>query len=217
MVAALGVSLGMARGQIDQTSSVLDGSGTRASGGTYENISAAGQPGGIAVSSGGGYVNYAGFLNTFSLQPDLDTDGDGLANEVDSDNDADGLTDLSEITGDSFSPATATEVNVADSDGDFISDGEEAVAGTDPTNLNALLELVTIENVGAGREITWTARGNNERTYVLKAAPEPGQPYSILVFSNTIAGGAAPWYETPASAIHPSASDAHVYAVEVHP
>ena len=82
---------------------VLDASGDYSSQGSKSNISASGQPGGISVSDNGQVVNYAGFLNTFSLQPTLDTDSDGLGDEVDSDNDNDDLGDLAELLGTGFS------------------------------------------------------------------------------------------------------------------
>lgn len=88
LAAGLSVALaGVVSAQFTNRSSVLDGSGTIASGGVFTNLSAAGQPGGIAVSSGGSFVNQAGFLNTFFLKPGLDTDRDGIADEADLDND----------------------------------------------------------------------------------------------------------------------------------
>lgn len=203
--------------QISQPSSVLDGAGALATGATFTNVSASGQPGGIAVSTGGSYVNYAGFLNTFSLKPGLDTDGDGLADEVDADNDNDQLADVAEIGGDGFSPATPTLVNLADTDGDGQLDGWEAVAGTDPTNSNALLELVAITNAPGGRAVAWLARGNNERTYLVRATTNAHLPYATVIFSNTVAGGVAPWFAITTSLAHASVSNAQFYAVEVLP
>lgn len=195
----------------------MDGSGARAAGGGYTHISAAGQPGGIATSSGGAFVNQAGFLNTFSLKPGLDTDADGLADELDQDNDNDGLTDASEIGGDGFNPNTATLVNVADTDGDGMLDGWEAVAGTDPTSTNALLKLIAISNTGPDRAVAWLARGNNEKTYVVRSKNTLTGGFNAVVFSNTIAGGAAPWFAVTTSVAHASASNTLFYAVHVLP
>lgn len=204
-------------GQFTNTSSVLDGSGAMSSGGALTNISAAGQPGGIYESGGGGFVNQAGFLNTFFLKPGLDTDSDGLADEIDRDNDNDGLTDVSEINGNEFSPATPTLVNVADTDEDGIIDGFEASSGTDPDNPDALLKLVAISNAAGARGVAWLARGNNEKTYVVRAANDPKNVYGTVVFSNTVAGGSAPWFELTNSVLHASASTSLFYAVEVYP
>ena len=215
-----GVCLAMvltAQAQHSQPSSVLDAAGASSSGGAYTNMSASGQPGGIAVSTGGVYVNYAGFLNTFSIRPELDTDADGLADEVDSDNDNDDLTDEDEIQGGAFSPATPTMVNSADTDGDGQRDGWEAVAGTDPINNIALLEVVAITNAPGARAIAWRARGNNERTYLVRATTDAYLPYATVIYSNTVAGGVAPWFAITTSITHTSASNTLFYAVEVLP
>lgn len=200
--------------QVSQTSSVLDGSGTRSSGGSFTNISAAGQPGGIAVSSGGSYVNQAGFLNTFSLRPNLDTDGDGLADELDQDNDGDGLADATEIGGSGFSPTTPTGVNTADTDGDGIPDGAESVAGTDPTNIDALLEMIRINQAG-GQDVAWVARGG--KTYVLLARTNLLAGTYTPIATNTAVGGVAPWFVTTNAIVDASNIDAEFYAVEVLP
>ena len=203
--------------QFTNRSSVLDGSGTISSGGSYTNISAAGQPGGIAVSSGGSYVSQAGCLNTFNLKPSLDTDGDGLVDEVDMDNDNDQLTDATELNGSGFAPISPTGVNVADTDGDGTSDGAEAVAGTNPTNANSLLEIVAITNAAGARFVSWQARGNNQKTYIVRGADTAFGPYNTIVFSNTVAGGLSPWFETLGNVTDPAAATNRFFAVEVLP
>ena len=203
--------------QYTNTSSVLDGSGTLSSGGTYTNISAAGQPGGISVSDGGTYVNQAGFLNTYFVKGGLDTDGDGLADEADLDNDNDGLRDATEITGTAFSPATVSGVNSSDSDSDGMNDGRESLDGTDPTDANATFELVRILNTGAVGSVTWLARGNNERTYVVKASSSSYTQPSQVLFSNSVAGGTAPWYQVTNSISDNVGTNSRYYAIEVVP
>lgn len=182
----------------EQTSSVLDGSGGRSSGGTLELVSAAGQPGGITVSSGGSLVNYAGFLNTFSLQPGLDTDGDGLANEVDADNDADGLEDLAEITGSAFGGNATTDPNQADSDTDGVSDGGEALSGSNPQDAAMYLHITQIIG-GNDMSVKWQAR--HGMTYRVYRADDltTGLPGTYLdeVTANDPAA-LPPWYETEA-------------------
>ncbi len=205
---------GMVHAQFTNKSSVLDSSGTTSSGGSFTNISAAGQSGGITVSSGGSYVNQAGFLNSFSLRPDLDTDGDGLADELDQDNDGDGLADATEIGGSGFSPTTPTGVNTADSDGDGIPDGAEAVAGTDPTNIDALLEIIRINQAG-GQNVAWIARGG--KTYVLHARTNLLAGNLTPIATNTAIGGIAPWFVTTNALVDASNIGAEFYAVEVLP
>ncbi len=87
------------------TASVIAGAGRWSNDGPYSNSSTVAQPGRITHTSGGQVHNYAGFLNTFSLFPALDTDQDGLANEVDADNDNDGLQDAAELSGSAFTQA----------------------------------------------------------------------------------------------------------------
>lgn len=219
LLAILGVCLvaGAVSAQYTNRSSVLDGSGAKSTGGSFTNISAAGQPGGIAVSAGGGYVNQAGFLNTFSLKPTLDTDGDGLADEMDNDNDNDSLADATELAGSAFAPQSTTSPNVADSDGDGQSDAQEAVAGTNPNDVNAGLEFVAITNAAGLRHVAWVARGNNERTYIVRSAADVRGPYTSVVFSNTVAGGANPWYVVTNSVSDAAAATNLFFAVEVKP
>ncbi len=202
--------------QFTNRSSVLDGSGTTATGGGYTNLSAAGQPGGISVSDGGAFVNQAGFLNTFFIRGGLDTDGDGLADEADLDNDNDGLRDTTEIAGSAFTPATITPVNSSDSDSDGMNDGREALDGSDPTDPNASFEFLTISNAPAGT-IAFVARGNNEKKYVVKASTTTySQPTEVL-FSNTVAGGTAPWYQVTNAIVDSVVTNGRYYSVEISP
>jgi len=207
----------LSHGQFIQKSSVQDSSGTRSSSGGYTNISAVGQPGGITESSGGGYANQAGFLNTFWLQPLLDTDGDGLPDELDLDNDNDGISDPIELAGSAFIPVSITLINLADTDGDGQMDGWEAVAGTDPNNMDAAFELVAITNAPSGRGIAWIARGNNQKTYIVRARTSLIGGVPTVIFSNTVAGGTAPWFVATNSIVDISGTNVEFYAVEVLP
>lgn len=200
--------------QFTNVSSVLDASGTTSSGGNFTNISAAGQPGGIFVSHGGPYVNQAGFLNTFSLRPGLDTDGDGLADEVDQDNDNDQLMDIAEISGSEFNPTTPTQINQSDSDGDGIPDGQESVAGTDPTDEDAQLEIIHIAQAG-GQDVGWIARGG--KTYVVYARTNFLAGNFTPIATNTAVGGNAPWFVVTNVFVDVSDVNAEFYAVEVLP
>jgi hypothetical protein len=151
-------------------SHVVDGAGGRSSGGSLTNLSAAAQPGGIAVTRGTTIVNQAGFLNTFVLRPALDTDGDGLVDELDGDNDNDGLRDSEELAGTAFFPTTVTDVNDADSDDDGVSDSAEAIAGTDPGSDAIHLHITAVDRVGDDVLLQWQASTN--RTYRVRASRE---------------------------------------------
>lgn len=58
---------------------------------------------------------------------DVDTDGDGLLNSLDTDDDNDGLADVDEI-------ATSTNPTLFDTDGDGFGDGMEVASGHNPLN-----------------------------------------------------------------------------------
>lgn len=160
--------------------------------GTYTNSSAAGQPGGIATSSGGTYTNHAGFLQAIDIKRrSQDTDGDGVIDELDSDNDADGLSDSSEVSGGSFSPATATTVNNPDSDGDGVIDGWEAAAETDPNDENANLRILSISNVPGGQQITYLAR--SDKPYTIRSQDGTYAHPTNALGTDTETGGAGTW------------------------
>jgi hypothetical protein len=201
--------------QFTNRSSVLDGMGTRSTGGSFTHIGAGAQPGGIATSSGGGFQNQAGFLNTFFLKPGLDTDGNGVPDEADGDNDGDRLADLDEIIGNQFNPTTATQPNLADTDGDGVPDGEEAVAGTNPTDINALLEIIRIAKAGGGQDVGWVARGG--KTYVVRARTNLLAGSFAPIATNTAVGGIAPWFVVTNAVTDATAVDTEFYAVEVLP
>lgn len=212
----------VANAQLSQVASVLNGFGGRATGGTYTQIAAGAQPGGIGVSYEGGSANYAGgminragFLNTFVLRPDIDTNGNGLADELDPDNDADGLWDHWEISGEKFLPNTPTHPNLIDSDGNGTSDFDEMIAGTNPNDPASAFVIVNIEADPGTQEITWQARGNNERIYVVRAIDESyDDTPATVIWSNTVAGGNAPWYDTDATVTDVS-GNSRFYAIEV--
>lgn len=202
-------------------SSVQDGSGTVSSGGGYTNISACGQSGGIACAlagplplSAGSIVNQAGFLNTFCLRPNL-LSVRGLPVEIDPDNDADGLSDLTEITGSRFNPATATDPNNPDSDGDGASDAAEAIAGTNPNDADAVLLITSIAKAGGQGHVAWRARGNNECNYRVLTATEVSGPFTNVIYSGTVGGGIAPWYVVTNSIADAFTDPTLFYRVEV--
>lgn len=198
-------------------SSVHDGSGTMAAGGTFTNWSAAGQPGGIAVSSNGDLVNYAGFLQAVDIKhPTQDTDGDGVIDEISQDNDGDGLFDAQEVEGDTFDPVTPTEVNIADTDGDGISDGREREAETDPTDETMNLRILSVTKVGDTREITYFAKA--DKTYIIRGAQDSFREPDANLGSDVEPNGAGPWLvRTNLYVDALGGTDAYFYAVQPSP
>ena len=164
----------------------------------YANVSAIGQPGGVLIHTNGSLVNYAGFLQSVDIKrPLLDSDGDGVIDELSEDNDGDGLPDATEIEGSAFDPSTATEVNLADSDADGASDYAESVAGTDPRQASMHLKIESIQ-VTNGNDvlIAWLARSN--KTYKVRADDllTDGSVFTNMIKTNALAIGPAtpPWY-----------------------
>lgn len=196
--ACLGVGavalFGLRADAVTNSSSVVDGAGAWAAGGSYSNVNAVAQPGGVTVSQGGAFVNYAGFLNTIALRPGLDTDGDGVPDEFDVDNDDDGLADTDELVGSEFDPGTVTDLNDADSDDDGMTDGAEATAGTDPMSGNVLLRITAVDDATNGTMVTWLARSN--RTYEVWYAPDIAGAGGFVPVATVLVSAAAPppWY-----------------------
>lgn len=107
------------------------------------------------LGSGGMPVVWAnGSSSPFSVLAEivLDTDGDGVINRLDSDDDGDGLSDTDESSrgtdpldsdsdddgiSDGDEVSAGTNPLASDTDGDGLSDGEEATAGTSPTDTDS--------------------------------------------------------------------------------
>ena len=213
----------VACGQYTNRSSVLDGSGVVSSGGGYTHISACSQPGGIAVAmagtlplNAGTIVNQAGFLNAFSLRPNQ-LSVHGLPVEIDPDNDGDALSDVAEVTGSGFTPPAPSDLNNPDSDTDGFPDGAEALAGTNPNDDDSALRITSITAADGRQFLAWLARGNNERTYRVLVAPDVAKPFATVIFSNTVAGGAYPWYAVTNIVADASATNTLFYRIDVRP
>jgi hypothetical protein len=177
---------------------VVDSAGGWSSGGTYSNLSVIAQSGGMVISASNSVVNYSGFLNTFVLNTELDTDNDGIADELDPDNDDDGLADIDELAGSAFDPATVTDLNLSDTDGDGMSDLVEASSGTDPLDASVLLHFTSVESSGDDLVLGWQARSN--WTYRIRASDsiiDDGDFTNIVVSSVLVTNSASPpWYVT---------------------
>jgi hypothetical protein len=200
------------------TASVLDGWGSRTGGGAYSNLSACAQPGGIAYTTGGALQNYAGFLGKISLFPGLDTDGDGLANEIDGDNDNDGLADGGEVSGSAFAGFATTDPNDPDSDNDGMDDNAEALVMFDPNDPRHVLRMVSIRKAGNNVELAWIGRGGGTVNEVGACTNLAAGPPTNVVNSAAYPGGTAPWYKQTNAYTHVGGAagyDKRFYGVKV--
>jgi hypothetical protein len=109
------------------------------------------------VNSGGAVI-----YNTAVLPPNGDADGDGIPNGYEISH---GLNALD--------PANANQ----DTDGDGLTDLQEYLAGTDPTNSASAFRVTSIVRTNSNIRITWsTAGGHTNR--VLIATPVPGGSFT---------------------------------------
>lgn len=181
------------------------------SNGAARLVAAAGQGQSLGALSAGGTTLYPGFLGCVSLVPALDHDADGQCDEVDADNDGDGLADADELLGARFPVTTATDVNAADSDGDGASDGAEAAMASNPLDAQSLLRLTgVLLEPGGAVALAWQSQ--NGVTYAVDwgAAPHAAALTNALPGAVTASGGAGPWgdVETRVSFDRPAASNA---------
>jgi hypothetical protein len=128
------------------------GGGWNASAGARAFVTAAGQ--GVAGWQDGAQTRVgAGFPPTLrAIQGGFagpDTDGDGIPDRLDPDDDNDGLSDVEEL-------ALGTNPLVRDSDGDGQSDDTEVrITHTSPTNRSDFLRLLLVRPGPGGMTIAW--------------------------------------------------------------
>jgi hypothetical protein len=162
-------------------------------------------------------ISCANFQNMFEANPQLDHDGDGLADETDPDDDNDGMPDRTELSGEAFDPATPTDIFAADSDGDGASDRTEVVAGTNPADRNSNLQIREVRDCNGVVLVTWSSR-NGRRYRVLTASSIDDLARRPIVLPTvTASGGTAPWYATESACSHVSDTETSFYRVEVLP
>jgi hypothetical protein len=197
-----------------QEASTLDAAGGWKSSAQYQCVSAVaqGQPVGFGRSLD--HLHQAGFLTAFALFPNLDNDADGRIDEDDPDDDNDGLEDAVELTGSAFDPATASDIFSADTDGDGLTDLEEARAGTDPIDPQANLRITAIRRADEGVVVRWTARGG--RSYEVLTRSDP-QTVPATVGIHTAAAAAGPWSVTEAEFTNNSSAATELIHVRTLP
>lgn len=146
----------------------ISSAGSKSAGGNYTNIGTI-VPVGGETSQIGTLSLQSGFASGFILQP---TTAHGvLPDELNPDNDSDGLDDTAEIVagssvykgdtdGDGLNDADEvlthrTNPSLADSDSDGMNDPDEMVAGTSPTNQSSVLSLAVNIASDGDAQISW--------------------------------------------------------------
>jgi hypothetical protein len=181
----------------------------------FATLSATCQPGPVGHTSSSSNLNYSGFLNTFLLHPGLDNDGDSLPDENDPDDDADGLSDADELSGLAFDPVTGTDAMQADSDGDGVSDGLEAGAGTNPWDPNSLFHITRIHYGFDEDVVFWQSRSGV--TYsLLWATNILDFPSGIRTAATvTASDGVGQWLQSETSATNLPVTPRRFYRISI--
>jgi len=160
---------------------------------TWQNYAILGAPSDTTRLSTSTRIVHTGLANTFLLAPHIDTDNNGIPDENDPDNEGDLLSDLAELTGSEFSPVTITDPLLADTDSDGVTDADEAVMGTDPTDAYLYLKFTNIGNSPNDAVLGWI--GREGYGYDILAATSAVELASTPVLMDHFTGGAGagPW------------------------
>jgi hypothetical protein len=212
----LGLALAtLCRAQTVEVARVVDATGRWSTNGAYVTVAAVGQPGPAGWSTNLAHINWSGFLNGFLMFPALDVDRDGIVDENDPDDDNDGLADAVEIGGQSFDPPTFTDSLLADTDGDGMTDGGEAAAGSNPLDANSLLTITRFGRSANGVVVTWQSREG--RAYDLLTAGSVASIASnaVVVTNATAAGGTGVWHAAETSGTDTTGRTNAVYRVRI--
>lgn len=177
----------------ENTTLSISAAGCFSTGGNYKNTGSI-VPVGGQTSRSGSFFHQSGFASGFILQPQ--TAFDGLPDELNPDNDLDGLDDGEEIAAGSnlwksdtdsdglsdFDEVRShgTNPSQSDSDGDGLDDADELVAGTSPTDSASVLE-VALSHGASANQLSWF--GVSGRYYQLEYTDDLSagwQPYGNI-------------------------------------
>ena len=151
------------------------------------------QPVGIATNPQ--YVSYGGFMYSFVLDANSDHDGDTLCDEVDTDDDNDGILDGSELQGMAFEPATPTDPFLSDTDSDGASDMDEARARTNPQDSEGCFAMLHFAVSNGFARMSW--KGREGTVYHVLSRTNPcAESAPSSVSTVTAVNGTGLWQET---------------------
>ncbi len=201
-VIALGLMGVMTEAQVHHVGSVHNGTG-RISDNTFElggrewrHVSAGAQPGGIQSGAAGDVDHRAGFLQAVEVRRgDLDTDDNGVPDELDWDNDGDSLSDVSELDGSAFEGYAVTDHNDPDTDGDGMSDTDEAAGMYDPLDPGHRLAIIEFYMDAGFPRVNWIGKGGGTVNTIEYTDDAVSDEFSNTLYSGPYMGGDAPWYK----------------------
>lgn len=138
---------------------------------TCHGLSSVGQGCPVGHNTSVNRLNSSGFLLAIE---EGDNDGDGLPDDVDPDDDNDGLSDLDELLVHGSHPYRL------DSDGDGQTDPEEVVAGTDPGDGLDVFRITDLRMLTGtnGVVVVWDSR--TDRVYRIESQPALGGAWSNI-------------------------------------
>lgn len=195
---------------VTQDSSVVAGSGNRLTNTTVQTVYVVAQPGTTEVSGNDQFTHYAGFIGAAFIQPGV-TNAQGVALEADPDNDNDGLTDADEVSGAAFEGYASTDPNNVDTDGDFMSDYDEAQGMYDPNDPNDLLVVKSLTYETGNFCLEWIGRGGGTTNIILCGDDLISGGITNQFHSAPYAGGNPPWYKVTNSYIWPTSGKMNTF------
>jgi hypothetical protein len=183
-------------------SSTIENSGGWISNTAVSSASVSGQDQPVGIATNGSFTSYGGFIYTFVLQPTNDHDSDLIADEVDVDDDNDGLNDTDELSGSRFDPQTSTDPFSDDSDDDGVSDRDEARAGTNPKDAGSQFAVTDMSIETNMIRVSWKSREGRAYDVMTRSNLVRETPPRVLD-TVTAVNGSGPWEETETETVLP--------------
>lgn len=185
---------GLAVAVLREDSSVCSSSGVWCSNGTFRTVTCIAQPGTCAVSEDGRFTHYAGFLGGAFI--DLSkTNSLGVPLEADPDNDDDSLADWDEVSGSAFGGFASSDPNISDTDGDGMSDADEAAGMYNPNDADSLLKILSMERNGGVVTVTWLGKGGGTVNALVSGKELSADSITNIVERRPyLLSGPHPWY-----------------------